>query len=201
MESKWTCCKVALCHSVIVSPTSFSYTHKVDHFFESCKILIEVRPNRLCPYVPFICYLITYNPQFPLHTQLWLHSTGQDQAYSWVVHQLKSCLGSNIVGHSFHSGSTTSLTLTGTPDDHIKAHGWWSSQVYHTYIWKHLVILQFLLHSCSTFDSLAWDKLLFSLHHHSYPSKYFFLGLQSLLSISIIGALALVTTTPHASEG
>ena len=147
--------KITLHHSVKLIPTLFSFMlpmHKADRYFKGSTILIESRPNKLCPYAPFIKYLAAHETCFPFHAQLWLRSTGEPLTYSWVICQLKSCLGSDIAGHSLHSGGATTLTLTGTPDDHIQACGRWSSQAYHIYIRKHPMMLQSLLHGHSAFD-------------------------------------------------
>ena len=62
-------------------------------------------------------------------------------------------LGNDVAGHSLLSGGATALALDGIPDDHIQVRGCWSSDAYHSYIRKHPVMLQALLHGQSTFDN------------------------------------------------
>jgi len=146
--------KVTLRHSVKLTPSSFSFvlpTHKADRFFESSTILIESWLGPLCPLQPFRKYLAVCDACFP-HVQLWLRSMGEVPTYSRVIHLLKSCLGTNITGHSLRSAGATALALAGTPDDHMQARGWWSSQAYHVYIHKHPVMLQLLIHGRSAFN-------------------------------------------------
>src|SRR5882724_10320830 len=147
--------KVTLCHSIKLMLSSFSFmlpTHKTDRFFKSSTILIKSQSGSLCPLQPFKKYLAVCDTHFPLHAQLWLHSTGEVPTYSWVVHLLKSCLSTNVTGHSLLSSRATALALAGIPDDHILACSWWSSQAYHVYLHKHPIMLQSLIHGCSTFD-------------------------------------------------
>jgi len=97
-------------------------------------------------------YLAARDTRFPFHAQLWLRSMGEVPTYSWVVSKLKLVLSSNVAGHSLLSGGATALALAGTPDDHIQAHGRWSSNAYHVYIRKHPIMLQSLLYAHSAFD-------------------------------------------------
>jgi len=147
--------KVTLHHSVKLTPSTFSLvlpTHKADHFYEGSTILIESRTGCLCPHRPFVNYLTARDARFPLHAPLWLRSTGDVPTYSWVVSRLKHALGTDVAGHSLRSGGATTLALAGTPDDHIQAHGRWSSNAYHVYIRKHPIMMQSLLHGHSAFD-------------------------------------------------
>ena len=147
-HSKHTFHKVTLCLSVKLMPNMFSFilpSHKADRFFESSMILIKACSGPLCPRHTFIAYLTAHDAHFPMHAQLWLCSSGQVPTYSWIINKM----------HSLCSGGATALTLTGTPDEHIQAHGHWSSNTYHVYIRKHPIMLQSLLHSRSAFDAMT----------------------------------------------
>src|SRR5882724_5078912 len=148
--------KIILRHSIKLTSSHFSFvlpTHKANCFFESSSIVIERRSGCLCPMRPFLNYLSAQDKCFPMHAPLWLRSTGKVPTYSWFIQKLKSCLGHDVAGHSMHSGGATTLTLAGTPDDHIQACGCWSSHAYHIYIRKYPVMLHSLLHRCSAFDT------------------------------------------------
>ena len=62
-------------------------------------------------------------------------------------------LGDDVAGHSLRSGGATALALAGVPDDHIQARGHWSLDAYRSYIRKHPIMLQALLHGQSAFDN------------------------------------------------
>ena len=62
-------------------------------------------------------------------------------------------LGDDVAGHSLRSCGATALAFAGIPDDHMQARGRWSSDAYRSYIRKHLIMLQALLHGQSTFDN------------------------------------------------
>jgi len=135
-----------------------------------------------------------------MHAPLWLRSTGKVPMYLWFIQKLKSCLGDDVTSHSIHSGRATTLTLAGTPDDHIQACGCWSSHAYHIYICKHPIMLQLLLHGCSAFDTLLRATLP-SQNHHSHPSTihyYEFYSHHSL--ICLMGASAPSRATPSLSD-
>jgi len=154
-EFKHSFRKATFCQLVIIMPNSFLFTlpaHKSDHFFDGSMVLIESRPNKLC----LACLLYATLQKETLGScfmcTFWLCSTGQIPTYSWVECQLKSALGSDVAGHSLCSGGTTALTLASTLNDQIQACRQWSSQAYHTYICKHPIMLQSLLHGWSAFD-------------------------------------------------
>jgi len=174
-RSKRTFRKVTLHLSVRLTPTTFSFmlpTHKANHFFESSTILIESRSGLLCPRRPFISYLAARDACFPLHAQLWLRLTGQVPTNSWVVNKMKHTWDSDIGSHSLCSGGATSLALAGTADDHIQAHGHWSSNAYQTYIHNTLL--------CSSLSSRATQhstptcetSLLLFLDLHPLPTSF-----------------------------
>ena len=101
--SKCTFHKVTLCLSVKLTPNTFSFilpSHKDDHFFESSMILIKAHSGPLCPQHTFIAYLTAHDARFPMHAQLWLHSSGQVPTYSWIVNKMKSLWDSDVSGHS-----------------------------------------------------------------------------------------------------
>ena len=154
-DAKRSFLKTILHHTVIVTPSTFSFTlpsHKADRFFDGNTVLLETRLGTLCPVKPLIAYLAARDALYPLHPQLWLTSAGSPPTYSWIVRRLKSALGDDVAGHSLRSGGATALAIAGTPDDHIQARGRWSSNAYQIYIQKHPVMLQSLLHSHSAFD-------------------------------------------------
>ena len=90
--------KIALHHSVKLTPSSFSFmlpTHKADWFFESSMILIESWTGQLCPMQPFINYLMALS---------FLHACPPlAQVYRWGYNLLLVCSETQFmpwVGHS-----------------------------------------------------------------------------------------------------
>ena len=146
----------AILHTIALMPTTFLFTllsHKTDCFYHGSTIVVKARVPPLDPHHHFIQYLTHCDSCFLFHPQLWLHVNGHVLTYSWVVQQLKVTLSDNVAGHSLHWGRATALALASVPNDHIQACGHWSSDAYRSYIRKHPVMLQVLLHSQSAFDN------------------------------------------------
>ena len=188
------CCsstKITMRHTIIVSLSPFSFflpTHKTDRFFEGNTIAIEAHTSMLNPCPHFTWYLALHDHCFPFHPQLWLHTNGQIPTYSWVVQQLKQILSDDVAGHSMESGGATALMLAGIPDDHIQARWHWSSDTYCAYIQKHPVMLQALLHGCSTFDDQLW--LWHSLQNHLTSYQHLQIHLNLLFN-TVYGHISL----------
>src|SRR5882672_12588950 len=59
-DAKWSFLKTILCHTVVLSLTSFSFIlpkHKADRLFEGNTIMVEAQPSSLFPIKPFTAYL------------------------------------------------------------------------------------------------------------------------------------------------
>ena len=151
-------CKVMLRHTVALTLTTFLFhlpSHKTDHFYHGSTIVVKARVPLLDPHCHFIQYLTHRDSCFVFHPQLWLHVNGHMPTYSWVIQQLKLMLSDNMAGHSLCSGRATALALASVrlPNDRIQVCGHWSSDAYCSYIRKHPVMLQALLHGQSAFDN------------------------------------------------
>src|SRR5882724_2032227 len=106
------------------------------------------------------------------------------------MNRLKSALGSDVAGRSLRSGGATALATAGTPDDHIQARGRWSSHAYHTYIRKHPVMLQSLLHGRSAFDIRSSGPFTIPGHQTSLSYTHFYGHALPNMSIERLGACA-----------
>jgi len=142
--------KMSSRHTLHLHTLHFTYLlpfHKGDRFFEGNMVLVRSQPtSRMCPLRMMRRYLASRDSLFGLFPELWLTSDGRVPSYSWFVTKLRSVLGSDVAGHSLRSGGATALVLEGVTDDHIQAAGWWASDSFRVYIWKHPALLNALIH-------------------------------------------------------
>ncbi|KIJ24417.1 hypothetical protein M422DRAFT_194709 [Sphaerobolus stellatus SS14] len=75
--------------------------------------------------------------------------------FSFILpfHKADRFLGTDVAGHSLHSGGATALALAGVPDNAIQAMGRWSSDTWRIYIRKHPVLIQPLIYGHSAFQT------------------------------------------------
>jgi hypothetical protein len=140
--------KISLCHTVHLLPDLFSFflpSHKGDHTFEGNKIVIQKLGVSTDPYAPFMSYLTSRDPLFPLNPELWLTSCGVVPTHHWFISWLHTHLPTEYAGHSMRSGGATSLAEAGVDVSTIQAVGRWSSQAFQIYICKNPVIIHALL--------------------------------------------------------
>ncbi|KDR64969.1 hypothetical protein GALMADRAFT_31552, partial [Galerina marginata CBS 339.88] len=110
--------KVVLRHTVIVSPTSFSFHlpgHKADRFFEGNTVIVRKTTLQTGAYKFFTRYLSSRDSLHPLKPELWLRQSGRVPTRSWFMRRMRKFFPKDIAGASMRAGGATALAEAGTP--------------------------------------------------------------------------------------
>lgn len=153
-NKQWNPSKVIKQTSVAISHDTFQFflpSHKADKFFEWNTILLTktICNTTINPFIHFQACLHSCDMLFPFSSPLWLRQDGSIPTRSFFIDQLHALFDSSVGGQSMHAGKATMMAENGAPPSLIQATGWWSSDAFHIYIRKKLILIQALLHACN----------------------------------------------------
>ena len=95
----------------------------------------------------FNAYLTSCDHLFPFSSPLWLTSDGSVPTRSFFMQRLHFFFSDDVSSQSMRTGGATNLALHGIPLSLIQPVGQWTSESFHVYVCKHLILIQALLHS------------------------------------------------------
>jgi hypothetical protein len=140
--------KVTRITSVEFIPNGYAFTlpaHKADALFEGNRIVI-LQQNSADPLPAFLRYYNSRVQLLPMHSPLWLLSSGEIPTRNWFLSRLRTLFpDERIAGQSLRSGGATRLAEDGMPENLIQATGRWTSESFRIYIRKNPVLLNALL--------------------------------------------------------
>jgi hypothetical protein len=115
--------KVAMCHTLIQTPTTISYTlpyQKNDSLRSGYKILLCISPKlNLDSLGHMQFYLTLHDAKHLHHPALWVTESGTVPTHSWFLCKLHLFGGQEFTGYSMRAGGATALAAAGMSGDLI----------------------------------------------------------------------------------
>ncbi|EIM82747.1 uncharacterized protein STEHIDRAFT_34578, partial [Stereum hirsutum FP-91666 SS1] len=110
---------------------AFSYDlpmHKADRLFAGSEVWITTQEGPTNPVEVFRQYVRLRDRKFPLHSPLFLTSSGTVPIRSWFMTRFHRFFGSSHGGHSMRSGGATFFATKGFTGEEIQRLGRWTSE-------------------------------------------------------------------------
>jgi hypothetical protein len=129
--------KVTHRSSLQLSDGQYQFTlpfHKADCLFAGNQIMVRDNISNLGLVTQLHHYLASRDTLFPLHSPLWLCSTGDVPTRSFFMRRLRFFLSADFGGQSMCAGGATWLAERGVSPSLIQAMGCWSSAAFLIYI-------------------------------------------------------------------